>query len=573
MAPGEFFVIMGLSGSGKSTVLRMLNRLVEPTSGELLIDGRNVATMPEGELRELRNRKINMVFQHFALFPHRTVRENAAYALHVRNESAAARTERADWALETVGLGEWGDALPGELSGGMRQRVGLARALASDADILLMDEPFSALDPLIRRDMQDLLMTLQRDLQRTVVFVTHDLNEAMRMGDRIMIMRNGKVVQLGTAQEILNTPADDYVSEFISDVDRSRVLTAGTIMQEPLVTATERDDPEEVLRRLSNVEGLGAYVLDDDGRIVGVARADLLAAAVGPHRAALGQLATNEYKAVGADTPLSDICSLVGRNSVPLAVTDTDGRLVGVVPRATLLAALATPAQEETRRTAMPDIDVGAPVGALVDWLTANFGPLFSAISAVMLVLLDAVLIVLTAPSPYIVIAVFVALALLERKWGFGLFTLLAFLLILAMGLWVEAMQTLALVVVATIFAVAIGIPVGIWAARSRKVSNVVRPVLDFMQTLPVFVYLIPAVFFFGIGVVPGVIATLVFAIPPAVRLTELGIRSVDKEVVEAAIAFGAKPRQMLREVQLPLALPSIMAGVNQTLMLALSWW
>jgi glycine betaine/proline transport system ATP-binding protein len=343
VAPGEFFVIMGLSGSGKSTVLRMLNRLVEPTSGELLIDGKNVATMPEGELRELRNRKINMVFQHFALFPHRTVRENAAYALHVRNESAAARTERADWALETVGLGEWGDALPGELSGGMRQRVGLARALASDADILLMDEPFSALDPLIRRDMQDLLMTLQRDLQRTVVFVTHDLNEAMRMGDRIMIMRNGKVVQLGTAQEILNTPADDYVSEFISDVDRSRVLTAGTIMQEPLVTATERDDPEEVLRRLSNTEGLGAYVLDDGGRIKGVARADLLAAAVGQHRAALGQLATNEYKAVGADTPLSDICSLVGRNSVPLAVTDTDGRLVGVVPRATLLAAFATP--------------------------------------------------------------------------------------------------------------------------------------------------------------------------------------------------------------------------------------
>ena len=167
----------------------------------------------------------------------------------------------------------------------------------------------------------------------------------------------------------------------------------------------------------------------------------------------------------------------------------------------------------------------------------------------------------------------FVALALLERKWGFGLFTLLAFLLILAMGLWVEAMQTLALVVVATVFAVAIGVPVGIWAARSRRVSNVVRPVLDFMQTLPVFVYLIPAVFFFGIGAVPGVIATLVFAIPPAVRLTELGIRSVDKEVVEASIAFGAKPRQMLREVQLPLALPSIMAGVNQTLMLALSWW
>jgi glycine betaine/proline transport system ATP-binding protein len=347
VAPGEFFVIMGLSGSGKSTVLRMLNRLIEPTSGELLIDGRNVATMPENELRELRNRKINMVFQHFALFPHRTVRENAAYALHVRHEPEAARVERADWALKTVGLGDWGDSLPGELSGGMRQRVGLARALASDADILLMDEPFSALDPLIRRDMQDLLMTLQRDLQRTVVFVTHDLNEAMRMGDRIMIMRDGRVVQLGTAQEILNTPADDYVSEFISDVDRSRVLTAGTIMQKPLVTATERDDPAEVLRRMSNVEGVGAFVLDSDGRIVGVTSADLLAAAVGRGHTTLGQLSTNEYKAVGADTPLSDICSLVGRHSVPLAVTDPDGRLLGVVPRATLLAAFATPRKKD----------------------------------------------------------------------------------------------------------------------------------------------------------------------------------------------------------------------------------
>ena len=219
----------------------------------------------------------------------------------------------------------------------------------------------------------------------------------------------------------------------------------------------------------------------------------------------------------------------------------------------------------------MPRINVGAPVGALVDWLTANFGPLFHAISAIMLFLLDAVLSVLTAPSPFVVTAVFVVLALLERKWGFGLFTLVAFLLIQAMDLWIPAMQTLALVLVATVFAVAIGVPAGIWAARSRRASNIVRPVLDFMQTLPVFVYLIPAVFFFGIGPVPGVIATLVFAIPPAVRLTELGIRSVDKETVEAAVAFGAKPRQMLREVQLPLALPSIMAGVNQTLMLALS--
>lgn len=342
VAPGEFFVIMGLSGSGKSTVLRMLNRLVEPTSGELLINGRDVAGMSDADLRSLRNRTINMVFQHFALFPHRTVRENAAYALHVRGEPESVRTERADWALKTVGLGDWGDSLPGELSGGMRQRVGLARALASDADILLMDEPFSALDPLIRRDMQDLLITLQRDLARTVVFVTHDLNEAMRLGDRIMVMRDGKVVQRGTAQEILDAPANDYVIEFISDVDRSRVLTAETIMQAPLVTAGHRDDLHDVLHRLSDSEGVGAYVLDDDQRILGVVSADQVGAAAAQGRPAFAQLVSQEFRSVPADTPLADMCTLVGRNCVPLAVTDEQGHLLGVVPRATLLEALAT---------------------------------------------------------------------------------------------------------------------------------------------------------------------------------------------------------------------------------------
>lgn len=219
----------------------------------------------------------------------------------------------------------------------------------------------------------------------------------------------------------------------------------------------------------------------------------------------------------------------------------------------------------------MPEIDVGTPVSAAVDWLTTHLGPLFELISTVMLTLLNGVLYLLTAPHEFVITAIFVGLALAVRRWGLALFALIAFLFIMAMGLWVESMQTLAVVLVASIIAVAIGVPVGIAAARSRRVSNVVRPVLDFMQTLPVFVYLIPAVFFFGIGVVPGVMATIVFAIPPAVRLTELGIRNVDEEVVEAAIAFGAKPGQLLREAQLPLAMPSIMAGVNQTIMLALS--
>ncbi len=343
---GEFFVIMGLSGSGKSTVLRMLNQLVEPTSGEVIIDGRNSLELTGADLRELRNRKINMVFQHFALFPHRTVRDNAAYPLAVRNEPAAARTQRADWALSTVGLGDWGDALPGELSGGMRQRVGLARALASEADILLMDEPFSALDPLIRRDMQDLLVDLQARLRRTVIFVTHDLNEAMRLGDRIMIMRNGEVVQLGTAQEILHAPADDYVADFVSDVDRSRVLTVGTVMEDANLVASVQDSPAEALARLDAADTPACYVLDADGRVAGATYADTLRAGLSRGETTWQTLLDADYRTVEARIPLSETCLLVGHHDVPLGVTDDGGRLVGVLPRATLLAALATPSRD-----------------------------------------------------------------------------------------------------------------------------------------------------------------------------------------------------------------------------------
>ncbi|MEW2395473.1 glycine betaine/L-proline ABC transporter ATP-binding protein [Streptomyces sp. NPDC046862] len=343
VAPGELFVIMGLSGSGKSTLLRLLNRLIPPTSGELLVGGRSVSTMGDAELRELRNKKINMVFQHFALFPHRTLRENAAYGLQVRGVPESERRERAEWALTTVGLGDRADAYPSELSGGQRQRVGLARALATDAEILLMDEPFSALDPLIRREMQDLLMTLQQDLRRTIVFVTHDLNEAMRLGDRIMVMRGGRVVQLGTGEEILARPANDYVSEFVSDVDRSRVITAGSVMRRPVITAQLNESPAEVLHRLADVEAAGVYGLDSDGVILGAAGNDALSAAVRSGKTAVRDCLTDDFHFVSADTPLMDCCELVSRHSVPLAVTDDDGRLLGVVPKAALLSALSNP--------------------------------------------------------------------------------------------------------------------------------------------------------------------------------------------------------------------------------------
>ncbi|MFF4648832.1 glycine betaine/L-proline ABC transporter ATP-binding protein [Streptomyces sp. NPDC001380] len=221
---GEIFVIMGLSGSGKSTLLRMLNGLAEPTAGRVLFDGQELTALNGRELRSVRSHRISMVFQHFALFPHRTVLENAGYGLEQQGVERGERDRRAAEALELVGLGEWQDSWPDELSGGMQQRVGLARALATDADLLLMDESFSALDPLIRREMQEQLLQLQQQLRKSIVFITHDLNEAMRLGDRIAVMRDGRIVQQGTPAEIVLSPADDYVAAFVEDVDRDRVL-------------------------------------------------------------------------------------------------------------------------------------------------------------------------------------------------------------------------------------------------------------------------------------------------------------------------------------------------------------
>ncbi|MER8073362.1 glycine betaine/L-proline ABC transporter ATP-binding protein, partial [Streptomyces sp. NPDC094034] len=235
---GEIFVVMGLSGSGKSTLLRMLNGLLEPTAGSVRFDGAELTALGDRGLRELRSRKISMVFQHFALFPHRSVRENAAYGLEVQGVPRAERERRADEALALCGLAGWETSWPDELSGGMQQRVGLARALAVDPEVLLFDEPFSALDPLIRRDMQDEVARLHEEEGRTMVFITHDLSEALKLGDRIALMRDGQVVQLGTPEEIVGSPADDYVREFVRDVPREQVLTARTAMR-PAASADE----------------------------------------------------------------------------------------------------------------------------------------------------------------------------------------------------------------------------------------------------------------------------------------------------------------------------------------------
>jgi glycine betaine/proline transport system ATP-binding protein len=231
--PGEVFVVMGLSGSGKSTLVRCLSRLIEPTAGHVLIDGEDVLGFAPERLRELRRRKLSMVFQHFGLFPHRRIVDNVAYGLEVRGEDRETRTRRAAQILEVVGLAGWENAYPDALSGGMQQRVGLARALATDPEIMLFDEPFSALDPLIRRDMQDEVLRLQREVRKTMIFITHDLLEALKLGDRVAIMRDGRFVQVGTPEEVVIHPADAYVADFTRDVPRAHVLSARTIMVPP----------------------------------------------------------------------------------------------------------------------------------------------------------------------------------------------------------------------------------------------------------------------------------------------------------------------------------------------------
>ncbi|MGW1788610.1 quaternary amine ABC transporter ATP-binding protein [Streptomyces tubercidicus] len=307
---GQIFVVMGLSGSGKSTLLRTLNGLLEPTAGTVRFDGQDLTSLSDRELRKVRSEKISMVFQHFALFPHRSVLENAAYGLEVQGVPRAERTRRATEALELTGLKGWEKSWPDELSGGMQQRVGLARALATDADLLLMDESFSALDPLIRRDMQDQLLELQKTLKKTIVFITHDLNEAMRLGDKIAVMRDGRIVQIGSAEDILVTPANDYVASFTQDVDRTRVLTAGAIMAE-----------------VGTV--LGAMT-PEGGKLATAAEFRAAAPAT-----------------VGVDTPLFELFTPCSTSTVPVAVTDEHGELVGAVAAERLLAVLGEPARQD----------------------------------------------------------------------------------------------------------------------------------------------------------------------------------------------------------------------------------
>lgn len=338
---GEIFVVMGLSGSGKSTLIRMVNGLLEPTAGELRVYGEDVVTMNKQQLRQMRREKVSMVFQHFALFPHRTVAENAAYGLHIQGIPKHEFEPRAKEALRLVGLKGWEDSLPGQLSGGMRQRVGLARALAAGTKIMLMDEAFSALDPLIKREMQDQLVELQHKLGKTILFITHDLNEAMRLGDRIAMMKDGRIVQIGTAEEILNDPADDYVAKFVQDVDRSRVLTAGSVMVPPVAVVGAEQGPTSVRALMRQHQTGRLFVVNRDQTLRGAVDEESVVTAVRDGVQTIDGILDDQVTSVPKDARLSELFKLCAGTPKALAVVDDDRRLVGVVARVTVLQALA----------------------------------------------------------------------------------------------------------------------------------------------------------------------------------------------------------------------------------------
>ncbi len=336
---GEFFVIMGLSGSGKSTLLRCFNRIHQPTAGQILVDGKDILKVNEDELREYRRHFFSMVFQHFALLPHRTVRENVEYGLKIQGEEESSMKNKAYEMLDLVGLKGYEEKMPDELSGGMKQRVGLARALANEPEVLLMDEAFSALDPLIRKEMQDELLNLQSTLQKTIIFITHDLDEALYLGDRIAIMKDGEIVQTDTPEQILKNPADDYVREFIQDVNRARVITASSIMRKPKYVAKLSAGPKTVIREMDKVDYTIACVTDKNRVFKGYINLEDIAKLAKQGEDSILP-AIKQASTVTPDTLIDDMLADSIRASYQLPVLDEQEHLLGIISKSSILAGI-----------------------------------------------------------------------------------------------------------------------------------------------------------------------------------------------------------------------------------------
>lgn len=343
---GEFFVIMGLSGSGKSTLIRCLIRLIDPTDGEILISGDDICKMNQHELREARRTKTAMVFQHYGLLPHKTVYENTEYGLKTRGVSKKDRRKRAMAAIEQVGLSGWEDSRPSALSGGMQQRVGIARALAQDPQILLMDEPFSGLDPLIRREMQNEFATLRAEVQMTTIFVTHDLDEALKLGDRIAIMRDGEVIQIATPGELVINPADDYVAQFVLGASPAKYMTAGSIMTSTPATIQDSESASTAIASLQSQDSTIGFVLDENGQLRGLVPVTRLVEIGGNGSRVQWKDVMTDAPVTTEDTPIEEILEMAMQTTHPLAVVDDSGKLVGEISQGTLLQVLAADLEE-----------------------------------------------------------------------------------------------------------------------------------------------------------------------------------------------------------------------------------
>ncbi|WP_412072021.1 ATP-binding cassette domain-containing protein [Pseudomonas fluorescens] len=573
---GEVLCLMGTSGSGKSTLLRHINRLIKPSQGEVLIDGQALSGLSNSALRVLRSRRIGMVFQHFGLLPHRTVLDNVALPLELSGEAEGARHAAAAVQLQAVGLEGWGEHYPHELSGGMQQRVGLARALVSEPDILLMDEPFSALDPTIRRDLQLHFMSLVRERGITTLLVTHDPAEALRLADRIAVMRGGRLVQLAAPQTLLEQPADSEVADFFRDCQpASTPPAAASRSTQTALPAERRAQPGSTALPWWQAALLGPAALAARGKgaafwgTFGVE----LAALVGLAQSTAGWLSILALLALLASRLTAVRLSRHAGASegtgwlLPLALV--------VVCQALVLWRVAAPEpshallQFPVNRQLL--LVTAQAIDDFIGWSQVTFeGAFVGVIVAVRTVIEGVENLLGWLPWPVAALTL-VYLAWRSAGWGLAFTSAAALAYIGVFGFWDHTIATLALVGSSVLIALVIGVPSGILLAKRPLLRRLMTPLLDVMQTLPTFVYLIPAVAFFSVGKTPAVIATVIFALAPMIRLTSLGIQEVPKDALEAAVAHGASPWQTLCKVELPLARRSLLLGINQTIVMSLS--